>query len=163
MILDSLVELPTTGYIAGGSTVELTAVEPQVVPSAALVGFDSAGNILWQNRYTFGSPGAYSASGHVAVRLSDDGGVVATTLLADALDPFGLGGRLWAFKPFAKDGTIAFSAGTVTTTPLGVAPLICPMTASDHPVTVDTRAIPGRAVAVTSTQVTLAVDQQTAN
>jgi hypothetical protein len=86
--------------------------------------------------------------------------VVATTLLADALDPF-TGGRLWAFKPFAKDGSMDFLPGAVTMTPLDIMDLACSLTASDLPVTVDTRAIPSRAVDVSSTPVTLAVERQT--
>jgi hypothetical protein len=143
--------------------VHLVAPEPDSVPSAGLVRFDGVGNVIWANRYTFGTTGAYSASGHVAVRLSDDGGVVATTLLADATDPFGGLGRLWALKPFIKDGTIDFTPGAVTTTPLGLTNLVCSMTASDRPVMVDARAVPSRAVTVTSTPVSLAVDQHTAN
>ncbi|MCW5889305.1 MAG: hypothetical protein KIT14_02000 [bacterium] len=159
-LLDSLAELPTTGYVAGGSAVSLTGNEPGNVPSAALVGLDGVGNILWAKRYTFGAPGAHANSGHVAVRLADDGGVVATTLLADALDPF-TGGRLWAFKPFAKDGTIAFAPGAVTTTPLGITNLPCAMGDTDVAATLETVAVPSRAVAVTSTPVGLATAQQT--
>lgn len=160
-VLDSLVELPTTGYVAGGSSVQFTGDEPENVPSAALVGFDAVGNVLWAKRYTFGTTGAHSSSGHVGVRLADDGGVVATTLLADALEPFGLGGRLWAFKPFAKDGAIDFLGGSVTTTPLGITNLPCAMSDGDLPVTLDVLDVPSRAVTVTSTPVGLAEAQQT--
>jgi hypothetical protein len=164
LILDSLVELPTTGFIAGASSVHLTGDEPDNVPSAGLIGFDSGGNIIWQKRYTFGSTGSYSASGHVAVRLADDGGVVTTTLLADALDPFAPTGRLWAFKPFVRDGFVDFLPGAVTTTDLGAADVCSSMTATtDRPVTVVTQAIPTRAVDVSSAPVTLAVAPQTAN
>jgi len=164
LILDSLVELPTTGFIAGASSVHLVAGDPDDVPSAGLIGFDSAGNILWQQRYTFGTTGAYSASGHVAVRLADDGGVVTTALLADAADPFGLGGRLWAFKPFVKDGTIDFLPGSVTTTDLGAVELCTqPTEATDASVVVTGQTIPVRAVTVSSTPVSLGVAAQTAN
>jgi hypothetical protein len=47
--------------------------------------------------------------------------------------------------------------------PLGITDLACSMTASDQPVTVAPRAIPSRAVTVSSTPTTLAVEQQTAN
>lgn len=159
-LFDSLAELPTTGYVAGGSAVQFTGDEPENVPSAALVGMDAVGNVLWGKRYTFGTAGTHANSGHVAVRLADDGGVVATTLLADALDPF-LGGRLWAFKPFAKDGTIDFSAGAVTTTPLGITNLPCAMSDSDLPLTLETIAVPSRVVDVVSTPVGLGTEQQT--
>jgi hypothetical protein len=159
-LLDSFVELPTTGYVAGGSVVNLTGDEPESVPSTALIGFDAVGNVLWANRFTFGTTGAYSNSGHVAVHLADDGGVVATTLLADALDPF-TGGRLWAFKPFAKDGSIDFAPGTVTTMPLGITNLACSMRDSDLAATIDSRDVPSRAVTVTSTPVGLTQELQT--
>jgi hypothetical protein len=159
-LFDSLAELPTTGYVAGGSAVQFTGGEPANVPSAALVGMDAVGNVLWAKRYTFGTTGTYANSGHVAVRLADDGGVVATTLLAGAADPF-LGGRLWAFKPFAKDGTIDFTAGVVTTTPLGITNLPCAMSDSDLAVGVETLAVPSRGVSVVSSPVGLVTAKQT--
>jgi hypothetical protein len=152
--------MPTTGYVAGGSAVQFTGGEPANVPSAALVGMDAVGNVLWAKRYTFGTTGTYANSGHVAVRLADDGGVVATTLLAGAADPF-LGGRLWAFKPFAKDGTIDFTAGVVTTTPLGITNLPCAMSDSDLAVGVETLAVPSRGVSVVSSPVGLVTAKQT--
>jgi hypothetical protein len=159
-LFDSIAELPTTGYVAGGSVVNLTGNEPENVPSAALVGLDAVGNVLWGRRYTFGTTGAYSSSGHVAVRLADDGGVVATTRLADALVPF-VGGRLWAFKPFAKDGSIDFTPGSVTTTALGITNLPCSMSDTDLDVTFTPVDVPSRAVAVGSTPVILTEGQQT--
>ncbi len=163
LVLDSLVELPTTGYVAGGSTVSLIGPDPDDVPGTALVRFDSAGTIIYANRYTFGSAGTYAASSHVAVRLSDDGGVAVATLLADAAEPFSPSGRLWAFKPFIKDGAIDFVPGAVTVTPLAVSNLVCSMTASARPVTVQTRDVSSRAVTVTSTPLDLTVEQQTTN
>lgn len=159
-LFDSFVELPTTGYVAGGSVVNLTGEPPNSVPSAGLVGMDAVGNVLWATRYTFGTAGAYANSGHVGVRLADDGGVVATALLADALDPF-TGGRLWAWKPFAKDGTIDFTAGAVTTTPLAITNLACSLTDADLAVTLTARDVPSRAVTVTSTPVDLQTAPQT--
>ena len=159
-ILDSLVELPTTGYVAGGSFVKLTGQVPENVPSAALVGLDAGGHILWANRYTFGGPGSYESSGDVAIRLSDDGGTVATAIVADASDP--LGGRLWAFKPFAKDGSITFQPGTASVEPLDIVDLACSFTARDQAVGIEQRAIGTRRVVVTSTAVNLGVAQQTA-
>lgn len=159
-LLDSFAELPTTGYVAGGSVVNLTGNEPENVPSAALVGLDAVGNVLWASRYTFGSTGAHANSGHVAVRLADDGGIVTTALLADALDPF-LGGRLWAFKPFAKDGAIDFTAGAVTAAPLGITNLPCTMSDTDLAVGLGAVDVPSRAAALESTPVGLVTEQQT--
>lgn len=160
VLFDSFAELPTTGYVAGGSAVSFTGNEPENVPSAVLVGMDAVGNVLWAKRYTFGTSGAHSYSGHVGVRLADDGGIVATALLADAFDPF-TGGRLWAFKPFAKDGTIDFVPDAVTTTSLGIANLSCSMSDSDLFVGLEAVGVPSRAVTVTSTPVGLSTEQQT--
>jgi hypothetical protein len=162
VIFDSFVELPTTGYVVGASVVNTTADEPQVVPSAALVGLDAVGNVVWGKRYTFGTTGAFAMSGQVAVRLADDGGIVTTALLADALDPFGVGGRLWGFKPFAKDGSIDFTAGAVTTTALGITNAAgCSMAATDLAVTAVPQNVPSRAAILTSTPVGPFVEQQT--
>jgi hypothetical protein len=122
---------------------------------------DAAGRVLWATAYTFGAPGTYAASGQLGVRLSDDGGVVASALVSDPADP--LGGRLWAFKPFAKDGTIDFLPGAATASSLAVANLPCFMTASDIDVPLTPIPMTSRRVPATSTPVTLDVAQQTEN
>ena len=159
-LLDSIAELPTTGYIAGASAVRFTGTEPEDVSSAALVGLDAAGHVRWSQRYTYGAPGNYARSGSVAVRLTDDGGALATAHVQDLTDP--LGGFLWAFKPFAKDGGIDFSPGAATVKPLGVVDLDCFMTATDRAVTVTSVPITPRSIAVSSTPAVLDVAQQTA-
>ena len=161
-LLDSIAELPTTGYVVGGSTVRLTGeTEVEGTPSAALLGLDGAGRILWANRYTFGAAGAHEVSGQVGVHLTDDGGAMATALVGDSADP--LGGHLWAFKPLAKDGTISFAPGAATTTPLDIVELACSLSDSDREVTVTPAPIDWRAVTVTSTQAALGVSTQTAD
>ncbi len=160
-LLDSLVELPTTGYVAGGSGVQFTGVAPENVPSAALVGLDARGQILWATRYTFGADGGYESSGHVGVRLTDDGGVMATALVTDATNP--LGGHLWAFKPFARDGSISFSPGAVTANPLGIADLDCTLTASDRAITATTSPVVVTRAEVMASPVSLTVAKQTAD
>jgi len=159
-LLDSIVELPTTGYVAGASAVRFTGIEPEDVSSAALVGLDAAGHVLWSQRYTYGAPGNYARSGYVAVGLTDDGGALATAHVQDPADP--LGGFLWAFKPFAKDGSIDFSPGAATVTPLGVIDLDCSMIATDRAVTVTSMPVAVQSIPVSSTPVTLDEAQQTA-
>ncbi len=159
-VLDSLAELPTTGFVAGGSHVQFVAQEPDNVPSTALVGFDAAGHIQWAKRYSFGGPGAYAAAGQVAVRPSDDGGVVATAVVSDPADP--LGGRLWAFKPFVKNGDITFLPGAATALPLAISELDCTMTASDVAIPLTSLSLSPRSVPVASTPVALDVARQTA-
>jgi len=128
-VLDSIAKLPTTGYVAGGSFVRFSGMAPEDVPSAALVGFDAAGRLAWAQRYGFVRDDGLVASGQVAVHLTDDGGVLATALVADPADP--LGGSLWAFKAFAKDGSIAFEPGTVEQGPLEITDLDCTLTDAD--------------------------------
>jgi hypothetical protein len=159
-LLDSFAELPTTGYVAGGSVVRFTGTEIESVPGAALAGFDASGKLLWAKRYTFGEGGTYAAAGHVGVRLTDDGGVFASALVSDASDP--LGGKLWAFKSFAKDGSIEFSPGGVDAQALAISDLDCALTASDHAMAVQPTTIAPRSVVVTSTPVQLASLKQTA-
>jgi hypothetical protein len=156
-LLYSLDELPTTGYVAGGLQYPFTE-DPSIVASAALVGFDGAGHVQWAKGYSFGAPGAYRRSGPVAVRLSDDGGVVATALLED---PFG--GALWALKPFAKDGFVEFLPGTASAMPLGVSNLDCSMTASNADIQLVPATVPTRSVDVMSAPHTLDVAAQTAD
>src|SRR5262249_11353368 len=121
---------------------------------------DAAGHVLWADRYSFGAPGNYARSGYVAVRLTDDGGAVATAQVQDLADP--LGGFLWAFKPFAQDGSIDFTPGAATPTPLEIAALDCSMTATAHAVTVTSMPVGVRSVAVSSTPVALDEAQETA-
>jgi hypothetical protein len=160
-LLDSLAELPTTGYVAGGSAVQFTGQAPENVPSAALIGLDARGQVLWATRYTFGAQGSYEYSGHVGVRLTDDGGVMATALVSDAADP--LGGHLWAFKPFARDGSISFSPGAVTAAPLEIADLDCSLTASDRAISTTTSPVVVTPAEVTAPSVALTVMKQTAD
>jgi hypothetical protein len=160
-LLDSLAELPTTGYVAGCSAVQFTGQAPENVPSAALIGLDARGQIVWANRYSFGTEGGYEASGHVGVRLTDDGGVMATALVTDATNP--LGGHLWAFKPFARDGSISFSPGAVTAAPLAIADLDCSLTASDRAITATTLPVVVTPTEVTAPSVSLTVTKQTAD
>jgi len=158
-LLDSFAELPTTGYVAGGSSVRFTGDPPENVGSAALLGLDATGAVLWGNRYTFGPAAAYLASGQVGVRLTDDGGIFATALVSDPAHP--LDGFLWAFKPFAKNGAISFSPDAVTVTPLGVTNLACSLTASNTAITVQPGSMAPRAVSVTSVAVQVDGAQQT--
>jgi hypothetical protein len=158
-VLDSFAELPTTGYVAGGSAVRFTADAPENVGSAALLGLDATGAVLWGNRYTFGPAAAYVASGQVGVRLTDDGGIFATALVSDPAHP--LDGFLWAFKPFAKNGAISFNADAVTVTPLGVTNLPCSLTAGNTAITVQAGSMTPRAVNVASVAVQVGVAQQT--
>ncbi len=158
-LLDSFAELPTTGYVAGGSAVQFTGTAPENVPSAVLLGLDATGAVLWANRYTFGPVAAYVSSGQVGVRLTDDGGILATALVEDPAHS--LDGFLWAFKPFAKNGSISFSPDAVTVTPLPVTNLPCSLTASDKAVTVQAASITPRSVNVSSVPVQVATAQQT--
>jgi hypothetical protein len=157
-LLDSLAELPTTGYVAGGSMVRFASEEIENTPGAALVGLDAAGRLVWARRYGFDAPDDQAATGHVGVHLADDGGVVTTALVVDPADP--LGGRLWAWKPFAKDGTITFQPGAASSTPVGITDLECSFTASDRALTATPVPVETRRLTFTSTPATLETSQQ---
>jgi len=159
-LFDSFAELPTTGYVAGGSTVQFVGESPANVASTALVGLDATGAVLWAKRYTFGPAAAFVASGQVGVRLTDDGGILATTLVVDPDHP--LDGFLWAFKPFARDGSISFSPDAVTVTDLPITNLDCSLTATDRTFTTQVSPITPRTPSVTSVPVQVTTAQQTA-
>ncbi len=161
-VLDSLAELPTTGYVAGASSVRFTTQEPENIDSAGLVGFDASGKVAWAKRYTFGAAGKHQRSGVTGVRLTDDGGIFASTLLADPVEPLGSSGLLWTFKPYAKNGEIAFLQDTVKVTPLEITNLDCSLTAVDRPVAISSGAVAPRSVTVTSNLAPLTTAKQTA-
>src|SRR5262249_15694223 len=77
-VIDSIAALPTTGFVASGSTVRLTSGAPSNVAAVALVGLDSAGRILWAKRYNMGAPDAWAGVSQSSLRLTDDGGVLVT-------------------------------------------------------------------------------------
>jgi hypothetical protein len=147
--------------VVGGSAVRFTGESELDLPSAALLGLDGAGRILWANRYTFGGPGARVASGHVGVHLTDDGGAMASALVDDPADP--LGGHLWAFRPYAKDGSISLAPGAAASTPLEVVDLPCSMTDTDRAVEMTAAPMEWRSVTVTSRAFGLDVAAQTAD
>ncbi|HTS80912.1 MAG TPA: hypothetical protein VMH40_09970 [Myxococcaceae bacterium] len=158
-LLDSFAELPTTGYVAGGSTVQLTEPSPASVPSAALVGLDATGAVLWAKRYSFGPAASLLASGQVGVRLTDEGGVLATTLVADPAHP--LDGFLWAFEPFARDGSITFSPDAVTVTDLPITNLVCTLSAANRSFTTQLTPLTPQTANVVSLPVQVTTAQQT--
>jgi hypothetical protein len=106
----------------------------------------------------FGLVGLEETAGTVAVRLTDDDGALATAVGVDATNP--LGGRLWAFKPFAKDGSISFTAGAAESAALAIEDLECTLTASDQALTVKGEDIEVEAVAVSSEPIALALEAQ---
>jgi hypothetical protein len=104
--LDSLVELPTTGFVAAGSY-----VDGYENPQVALLGLDATGKIQWLHRYkpVTVDPGQ---SEWASLLATDDGGLFT---IAHAIVPSASGhGALWAMKPFAKDGSIAFKVGAAS-------------------------------------------------
>lgn len=110
-VAGSIAELPTTGFVMGVSTVELTADGAGNVPGIALVGLDAQGKSVWNRRYTLAG---HSAS-FPSLRLTTDGGALVssfatTTDLASA--------ATWSMKAFAKDGTV--NDGSVTSTSLAL-------------------------------------------
>jgi hypothetical protein len=166
-VLDSIAELPTTGYVASGSTVRLTRPAPESSSGVALLQVDAVGNPVWAKRYTLQSAqGQYLLAGQTDMKLTDDGGIFVTGIVQH--DPPGVAADLWAMKVFAKDGSVAFTAGKAVATAIDVPPdnaviaLPCSLaaapwnvTATDEPAVTanaaDTVAAPWTAVAAMQT------------
>jgi hypothetical protein len=134
-VLESIAELPTTGYVASGSTVRLLGAGAENVSSLALLQLDAVGKPVWGQRYTMQSAaGDFIPAAQSALELTDDGGILATVMLQR--DPSS-SGDLWAIKVPAKDGVIDFASGTATVTSLdgAVNALPCSLDAVPWPVT----------------------------
>jgi hypothetical protein len=119
--LDSIAELPTTGYVASGSTARFTRPDPEGTMSLALVRLDAVGRPMWAKRYTLqGATGQYLLAGQTDLQLTDDGGIIVTAIVQH--DPPGVDADLWVMKVFAKDGNIAFTSGKAVVTAIDVPP-----------------------------------------
>lgn len=105
LVINDLLELPETGYVVAGSTVDLTGAAPFDTAATAIVGLDAIGHARWSRRMTLLDAGQPVASGFPGLALSDDGGFV----VASAAQAMGgaIGGRLWVTKVVAKDGTVS--------------------------------------------------------
>ena len=99
-----------------------------------------------------------AVSSTIARVVSGRQGDLATALVADSTHP--LGGRLWAWKPFAKDGSIAFSAGAAVSA-LEILDLPCTLTAQDSLVDIRATPVAGRSVSVSSKGAQFVVAKQT--
>jgi hypothetical protein len=100
-VLQSIVELPTTGYVVAGSHRDVLA--PTSSPPATLAPFvawlDAAGSVLSARRFVL-DDGSVPASSP-RIELTDDGG-----LMFAAARPAPVGHELWTMKSFARDGTV---------------------------------------------------------
>lgn len=129
LVLNSIAELPTTGYVAAGSTNDVTAEGVENTPSIAVAGFDGAGGVLWSKRYTLlaAAPGKLLASAFAGVQLTDDGGALVASL---AQGESGAIGQIWAMKLFAKNGEIALDPAKAVSNDLGLKNLECALSAA---------------------------------
>jgi hypothetical protein len=129
LALQSVAELATTGYVVAGSTVDLLGDAHTTTPAIALLGLDAVGNVRWAARYALlESDGSARASGFPGLKLTDDGGVYIAGLAAPSGDD---DGALWAFKAFAKDGSIELDPARAQRVPLTASNLDCAIAASD--------------------------------
>ena len=106
----SLVELPTSGYLAAGSWSEHNQGDNH--NDIWLAALDGVGRIQWLRRYGAERNDGllvYEDDVYPALQLTDDGGALVAALSVP-LAPDGEG--LWVLKPFAKDGQIAFNAAS---------------------------------------------------
>jgi hypothetical protein len=129
LALQSVVELPTTGYVVSGSTVDLLGDARTSTPAIALLGLDAVGKVRWAARYgLLGSDGSPRASGFAGVRLTDDGGAYVAGLAAGSGDAEG---AAWLFKALAKDGGIEFPSARAERSALMASSLECAVSAAD--------------------------------
>lgn len=159
-VVNAVAELPTTGYVVGGSTVDVTGSDVTSTPATAVVGLDAIGHTLWSRRFTLLDAGAPVASGFPGVHLSDDGGVVVAAT-AQAVGG-GVGGRVWAFEAVAKDGSLAgLDPSRARIDDLGIADVTCGLTAAAWTPTLTAIATTVSSRAATAEVVTLAVERAT--
>jgi hypothetical protein len=141
----SVLELPTTGFIAVGSTQSYLAAAgtPDATPAVFITGLDSGGRPLWAKRLSLRGTSGYRAAGLAGLWLTDDGGALISALAADDGASTGM---MWASKVFAKDGSVDFDPAkgesaslpiqeidcAVTGAPLEVR--VVPLTLATHPV-----------------------------
>lgn len=128
LALQSVAELATTGYVVAGSTVDLLGDSHTATPAIALLGLDAVGKVRWAARYALLESGSTRATGFPGLQLTDDGGVYVAGVAAPSGDA---DGALWAFKAFAKDGSIDFDPAHAEQMSLTASNLDCEITASD--------------------------------
>ncbi len=159
-VITSVAELPTTGYVVAGSTVDLLGAVPTNTAATALVGLDSIGRALWSKRFTLLDASVPVASGFPAIRLSDDGGVVLAA--AAQAQGAGDGGRLWTFEAVAKDGTLpGFDPARARLDDLGINDVMCAFSASSFTPSLAPLSVTSASGVATSELVTLSVDKIT--
>jgi hypothetical protein len=160
LVLNAIAELPTTGYVAAGSTVDVTAEGADKTPSVAVAGLDGAGDVLWSKRYTLVSPtpGKFLASAFAGEQLTDDGGALVAALAEG--EP-GVAGQIWAMKVFAKNGEVALDATKAVSSNLGLKDLACAVTAAPWNVVPASGAFQVAQLATTTQPVALATTLQT--
>jgi hypothetical protein len=105
LVIHSIRELPTTGFIAAGDYTHLYDDR-----RVFLAGFDSAGNSQWIKVYgiPLGVAGLTVDQGFPALALTDDGGAIIASY-NNAPDPMNDAG-IWMLEAAAKDGAITFNA-----------------------------------------------------
>jgi hypothetical protein len=104
----SLVELPTSGYLAAGHRYDYDS--STMYPGVFVGALDGVGRFQWLQFYDAGaSLGFGNVDSMPFLQLTRDGGALVTAY-SEPLAPDNKG--LWAFKVPAKDGLIEFSAGS---------------------------------------------------
>ncbi|HET6339990.1 MAG TPA: hypothetical protein VFG30_42570 [Polyangiales bacterium] len=152
LALQGIVELPTTGYVVSGSTVDLLGDARTTTPAIAILGLDAVGAVRWAARYSLLEPdGSARATGFPGVRLTDDGGIYVTGVAGASRD---LRGAAWAFKAFAKDGALDFDPARAERTPLMAANLECGATTKDLSLRVNQTPAVGRSLKPEATKST---------
>lgn len=133
-VLDSIAQLPTTGYVVSGAAVRLAEAPPAGAPGLALALLDAVGQPLWARRYIIeDTAGDYALVGQTDLNLTDDGGIVVSA--AAQLTPASTTADIWSLKVAAKDGLIELGPNAQSFAD-PIVPLPCTLTPLDWNVTV---------------------------
>lgn len=135
--LQSIVELPTTGYVVSGTHRDTLAPagSREQLPAPYLAWLDGGGSVLFARRLTL--DGGTAPTSSPRIEITEDGGLV----LAATRDGGDAQHDAWTLKAFAKDGTVvddrvevaplAFKAtacsvvaGAIAVTPQPITPVV---------------------------------------
>lgn len=143
-VLQSIAELPTTGYVVSGSHFDVLAPagsrELQMAPFIAWL--DAAGSVFTAKRFTLDAGDIPTSSPRIS--LTDDGGMMFSAVRAGAGDQH----ELWNMKVFAKDGSV--NDPRVSVSPLSFKAVSCGIGQVSLPLAVDDLSVTSSPLALTS-------------
>ncbi|MCA9551593.1 MAG: hypothetical protein KC933_16265 [Myxococcales bacterium] len=158
LTLTDVQALPTGGYVAVGSTVDLTGDTDRArTPTIFAAGLDAVGRIFWARDYALGAPGAWRPVAHPGLRLTDEGGALLAAVAADDGD----GGAAWALHVRARDGGIDLDPARADAAPLAIQDLECAVESAPWAAEVTSTALAPSGLQVVATPITVSARRQT--